>query len=52
MAAFVIPAKEEEGIGVPDLQRPEIQNALKDATVVRIRYTVIDGEKHENALRC
>jgi hypothetical protein len=28
MPAFVVAAKKEEGVGVPDLERPEIQYAL------------------------
>lgn len=29
MAAFVVASEEEEGVGVPDLEGPEIQNALR-----------------------
>ena len=30
MATFVIPAKEEEGIGIPDLQTPKVEHTLQD----------------------
>lgn len=30
MSAFVIATEEEEGVGVPDLERPQVQYALND----------------------
>jgi hypothetical protein len=29
MAAFVVATKEPQGVGIPNLQRPQIQNALR-----------------------
>jgi len=29
MSAFVIATEEEEGVGVPDLERPQVQYALR-----------------------
>jgi hypothetical protein len=42
VTAFVVATKEPQGVGIPDLQRPQIQDALRHVSASQIlRSTVL-----------